>query len=294
MLTPRPRARTRFETSCLDAVRDCPRLVWKRFGDGEELEALAVLPEGHCACDQRPVVVFFHGGMWMTEHTAEFLPWALQLARRGIVCLIPEYRTRASYAVEPEEILRDGVDAWRWTHENAAALGIDPSRATLAGSDAGALLALHAGMPPLRRGSWVKRLFGRREPSPVLPACVAVFRGIVDLQAPEAALLGLSEDADLAPFDPVCRLGKRLPALFSAHGAQDPLLDCRRSEWFASEWKSCGNAATHISCPHGDHALMYFNANPLAFEQILYGWERFMVERGIWSSAQMESELLLI
>lgn len=294
MLSPQPSARTRVETSCLEAVVDCPRRVWKRFGDGEELEVLAVLPEGHGAADQRPAVIFFHGGMWLTEHSAEFLPWALQLARRGIVCLLPEYRTRSGYDVGPEEILEDGADAWRWALENADALGVDPARITLAGSDAGALLALHAGMPPLRRGSWVRRLWGRREPPPALPACIAVFRGIVDLESPEAALLGLPEDVDLSPFDPVCRLGKRLPALFSAHGMQDPLLDFRRSEWFAAEWKSCGNVAMHLSCPHADHALMYFNVNPLAFEQILYGWERFMVERGIWSSAQMESELLLI
>lgn len=292
MLTPPDRARTRSETSCLDAVRDCPRWVWKRFGDGEELQVLAVLPEGHRAADERPAVVFFHGGMWLTEHSAEFLPWALQLARRGIACFVPEYRTRACYCVGPEEILQDGADAWQWTRENAGLLGIDPARVTLAGSDAGALLALHAGMPPVRRSSWA-RLFGRREPPPELPACIALFRGIVDLESPEAALLGLPEDADLAPYDPVCRLGKRLPALFSAHGMLDPLLDCRRSEWFAGEWKSCGNEAMHLSCPHGDHAFMYFNVNPQAFEQILYGWERFMVERGIWSSAQMDCELLL-
>lgn len=293
MPTPPDRTRTRAERSCLDAVRDCPRRVWKRFGDGEELEVLAVLPEGHRASDKSPAVVFFHGGMWLTEHSTEFVPWSLQLAMRGIVCLLPEYRTRASYDVGLEDVLQDGVDAWRWTRENAALLGIDPERVTLAGSDAGALLALHAGMPPLRRGSWVRRLFRKREHAPELPACIAIFRGIVDLESPEAALLGMPEEMELAPFDPVARLGKRLPALFSAHGMQDPLLDCRRSEWFAGEWKACGNEAMHISCPHGDHALMYFNVNPLAFEQILFGWEKFMVECGIWSSAQMESELLL-
>ncbi len=295
MDAPPLRTRLRADASCLDAVRGCPRWVWKRFGDGETLEMLAVLPEGRLSSDERPAVVFFHGGMWLTEHAAEFLPWALQLARRGILCLLPEYRTRAAYDVGAEDILQDASDIWNWTLDNASFLGIDPARVTLAGSDAGALMALHAGMPPKRSRRWLGRPFRRREEPPPLPACIAVFRGIVDLEAPEAALLGLPEDGrDLAAFDPVSRLGKRLPALFSAHGMLDPLLDCRRSEWFAGEWKACGNDALHIACPHGDHAFLYFNVNPLAFEQILFGWETFMVERGIWSSAQMESELLLI
>lgn len=294
MDAPSSRTRTRADVSCLDAVRDCPRWVWKRFGDGECLSMLAVLPEGNDASGERPAVVFFHGGMWLTEHAAEFLPWALQLAARGIVCLVPEYRTRASHDVGALEILQDAADVWSWTLSNAPRLGIDPARVTLAGSDAGALMALHAGMPPARsrwRFGWP---WHRRRETQPLPACIAVFRGIVDLEAPEAALLGLPDDGtDLAAFDPVQRLGKHLPLLFSAHGMLDPLLDCRRSEWFAEEWKACGNGAFHITCPHGDHAFLYFNVNPQAFEQILFGWESFMVERGVWSSAQMESELLL-
>lgn len=278
----------------LKRIEYAPRFVWKRFGDGERLETMALFPDGHTPDKRIPAVAFFHGGMWKTAHSTEFYLWMLQLASRGVACFLPSYRTHAEYDVGTADILQDASDFWSWLLGNADELGLDDARLCLAGSDAGGLMALHAGMPPLRPCGW-RNLFSRRMPQQPLPACVALFRGVVDMEAPEAALYGRRNDSaeDVLHWNPPERLGRRLPALFSAHGMLDPLLDYRRSEWFADEWAACGNEARCISCPHGDHAFLYFNVNPLAFEQILFEWENFMVEQGIWAPSQAEGELLL-
>ena len=43
------------------------------------------------------------------------------------------FRTRGDYEVEPMDILEEGREAWAWLHGNAALLGLDPARITVAG-----------------------------------------------------------------------------------------------------------------------------------------------------------------
>lgn len=274
----------------LDAA---PSFVWKRFEDGMELRVRLFAPVGHTAEDRLPAVMFFYGGMWMLEYEAEFVPWAVHLASRGIVCLLPEYRNHVRFEVSAEEIIHEGVEAWRWLHENARGLGIDPLRITLAGTDAGGLMALNAAMQPIvKKRRWWQ--IGKRDELPPMPACVAIFRGVVDVEAPEARVLRItSEMADPDMVNPCALLRKRLPALFCAHGMQDPLLDYELREWFCNEWEREGNPVELVLCPRGDHTLTNFAVNPAVFEQILLAWEEFMVRLAIWPEETMEESTLM-
>ena len=158
-------------------LREQPGFVWRRFSDGEELMAYVFFPPGHRAEAAAPSVLFFHGGMWVGKSLGDFVPWALHLAQQGIAGIIPMFRTRGDYEVEPMDILEEGREAWAWVHGNAALLGLDPARITVAGSDAGGLMALHVALPdhPAR---W--SLFRKKAPLPPGPAAVALFRGVCE------------------------------------------------------------------------------------------------------------------
>ncbi len=271
-----------------------PSFVWKRFADGVQLRVRLFAPPGHTPSAFQPAVMFFYGGMWALEYDEEFVSWAMHLASRGVVCLLPEYRTHARFEVTAEEIIQDGLDAWAWVHHNAAGLGIDQARITLAGSDAGGLMALNAAMQPLieeEREHWWQR---RRWKEPLLPAAVAIFRGVVDVEAPEARLLNIKVEVTEPDLVNPCALLRRgLPPLFVAHGMGDPLLDYEMRQWFCEEWKRLGNEADIVLSPIADHTLTQFDVNPASFEHVLLSWEVFMAEQGIWPESVIETDALM-
>lgn len=276
-----------------DGADQVATVVWKCFADGVKLRAAVYAPPGHKTSAFLPAVMFFHGGMWTLETGTEFEAWALHLSGRGVLCVLPEYRTHAGFDVGAEDIIRDALDAWKWLHDNAAALGVDQDAITLAGADAGGLMALNASMQPLVESRrWWKP--GSRDVLPLQPAAVAIFRGLVDVHAPEARLLNVkAEVAEPDSINPAALLRRGLPPLFCAQGMADPLQDYGMHEWFCEEWRACGNDAELVLCPSGDHTLTHFEVNPVVFEQILIGWENFMAERGIWPAGVVEEASLI-
>ena len=142
-------ARSEGEARYRKMLEQAPSFIWKRFADGVSLRVHMFAPAGHKPEAFAPAVMFFCGGMWSLEYSTEFVSWAMHLAHRGIVCLLPEFRTHARYNVSAQDIITDGLDAWKWLHHNAGGLGIDESRITLAGADAGGLMALNCAMQPM-------------------------------------------------------------------------------------------------------------------------------------------------
>jgi pectinesterase len=98
-----------------------------------------------------PVVVFVHGGGWSSGNRRQHLPMAQQLAARGYVCVLPEYRL-ATEARYPAAVL-DLKAALRWLRANAKTYNIDTARVAVWGFSAGgqlaALVATTPGLPAL-------------------------------------------------------------------------------------------------------------------------------------------------
>ena len=261
-------------------LREQPGFAWRRFSDGEELMAFAFFPPGHEASASVPSVLFFHGGMWVGKSLGDFVPWALHLAQQGIASIIPMFRTRGAYEVEPLDILEEAREAWAWVYENAPLLGLDPSRITVAGSDAGGLMALHAALPD-QPARW--SLFRKQAPLPPGPAAVALFRGVCDLSADSVfKLTDTMTPEQRDSLNPLKRLQKGLPPLFASHGGRDRLLPWRTSERLTELWRKKRNKARFELLDVADHTFYHFNVNAAYFEQLLNSWSSFMVEQGLW------------
>lgn len=87
-----------------------------------------------------PIIVFFYGGSWSSGAKDEYGFVGAALAARGFVVAIPDYRLVPD--VRFPDFLENGAAAVRWTADNAAQFGANPSRIVLIGHSAGAYNAM--------------------------------------------------------------------------------------------------------------------------------------------------------
>lgn len=126
----------------------------------EDAYALQVwAPRG---ADGLPVLVFLHGGAWMTGGGA--LNWydGAALARQGMVVVTINYRIGPlAHLVDPDRLRCDGprdvvfddiLAALEWVATNVGEHGGDPDRVTLAGQSAGAWYAHALSLMPEAAG----------------------------------------------------------------------------------------------------------------------------------------------
>ena len=120
--------------------------IYKRVGD-RELKLSIVNPPDWKNSDQRPAMVFFHGGGWVGGGPTQFTQHSEYLATRGMVCIQVEYRLiKKGDSGPPIDCVHDAKSAMRWVRSHAVELGIDPNRIGAGGGSAGGHLAAFVGM----------------------------------------------------------------------------------------------------------------------------------------------------
>jgi para-nitrobenzyl esterase len=118
------------------------------FAQGEDCLTLTIAAPWPAEGAKRPVMVFFHGGAWMSGAGSLPLYSGAELARAGGAVVIGvNYRLGAlGYLFVPELAgsgsganfgLLDHVAALEWIRDNAASFGGDPANVTLFGQSAG-------------------------------------------------------------------------------------------------------------------------------------------------------------
>jgi acetyl esterase/lipase len=107
---------------------------------GPRLQRLDVVTP-RSATERFPVVVFVHGGTWLSGDKDEPMnrKAAQNLARNGVVVMVINYRL--SPRVRHPEHAKDVASAFAWAVENAARYRGDPDRIVLVGHSAGGHLA---------------------------------------------------------------------------------------------------------------------------------------------------------
>jgi len=90
-----------------------------------------------------PVLIFIHGGSWAKGKRSDYLPYLLDYAQKGYVCVTVSYRL-AGLAHYPAAV-QDVQDAVHWIREHAAVHMINPEKIALIGGSAGGHLAMMVG-----------------------------------------------------------------------------------------------------------------------------------------------------
>jgi acetyl esterase/lipase len=221
---------------------------------------VAYLPGGRHSLDiyaprtpgaPRPVVIFFYGGGYDSGKKADFAWVGAALARRGYVVVMPDFR------LYPQVIwpafLQDCSAAVRWTHDNIASYGGDPSELVLMGHSSGAYNAISlavdrrwledVGMDP---GRDLRAAVGLSGPYDDLPATnPTTNRKVQTIFGPKS---------QWPDTQPVNHADGRSPPLLLITGDRDDIVDPVESDILAANVRKSGGMVTLIHYPTLDHA----------------------------------------
>ncbi|MGY1802461.1 alpha/beta hydrolase fold domain-containing protein [Blastococcus sp. SYSU D00922] len=224
-----------------------------------------------------PVVVWVHGGAWMSGNR-RLLPPGLrpgqlfeELLDAGLAVATIEYR-HAREAAFPAQ-LHDAKAAVRWLRHHAETLGVDPARLGIAGESAGghlaALVALTAGRPDLEGDigvvgpsshvdavvDWYGVSSAEAMPEFELPPEVAAVLPPDAAVPPLDVLLAGADDATRIAVSPVAHVHAGAPPFLLVHGTADTVVPFEQSELLASALRQVGADVRLEPVPGAEHGF---------------------------------------
>jgi acetyl esterase/lipase len=215
-----------------------------------------------------PLVVWIHGGAWMSGDKT-WMPPVLYLLDNGFAMASIDYRL-SQEALFPAQI-EDCRAAIRWLRANAARYNLDPDRVGAWGESAGghlaALLGTASGV-----AAWDQRGGNRGYSSRVQAVCdwfgpsdllqMGVMKSGFDhnaKDAPEALLIGgpVQENKEQANrANPITYITSESPPFFIMHGEHDDVVPLGQSELLHRALVEAGHDSTLMIIPGMGHGVM--------------------------------------
>jgi len=258
---------------------------------GQELKLDVVRPRSVAA--PVPVVMWIHGGGWVSGTKEAALLWAMPYVEMGMAVVNVEYRL-AKVAEAPAAI-EDCRCALRWIVRNAERLKLDPTRIVVAGASAGGHLALMTGMTTAAAGfdrgcpaDEKIRWTGSDKSEPKVAAIINWF-GITDVNDmledggnPRGyAIEWVGNRNDVARIaakaSPLTYVRAGLPPILTIHGDADTLVPVSHGRRLHEALQKAGAASELIIIPGGGHG----GFNPQQVRDIAAATRAFLRKHGI-------------
>lgn len=124
------------------AVQEIKNITYVRYGK-RALQLDLYLPKNKLQ-QNRPAIIFVHGGGWRAGYRTNFTPFAIAMAERGYVAATISYRLSGE-AQYPAAIY-DVKAAIRWLRKKAKKYGVNPNQIAISGGSAGGQIASLTGV----------------------------------------------------------------------------------------------------------------------------------------------------
>ncbi|WNC69149.1 alpha/beta hydrolase [Thalassotalea nanhaiensis] len=225
-------------------------------------------PEGHKASDNRPAIVFFHGGGWNGGSPHHFYRQSKYLADRGMVAISAQYRTKKQHGTSPAESVKDGKSAMRWVRAHAKELGINPNMLAAGGGSAGGQVAAAAGT-----ATTIEEL-GEDKTISYRPDALVLFNPVFD-NGPGG--FGYDRVKDYwQQFSPLHNVTKDTPPTVGMFGEKDTAIKVKSALEFEKLMKGLGNTVElHI---YKDQPHAFFN--DAKYEETVLDMDKFLTKQG--------------
>lgn len=243
-------------------------LTGLRYLQGEDSPLLDVhFPQDVTAGTRLPVVIWIHGGAWLSGSREDAAPYFKHIAAAGYTVVAPDYSLAPDYRYPTQ--LHQLNQTLEYLHKNAAELHADTSRIVLAGDSAGAQLAAQlaaAGSNP----KYASELGLPAAFTPGILRGIILHCGVFDLEAMAALesddsrilswgtnTMVLAYAGTDTPSDPVFRqmtirhhVTSHFPSTWISGGNGDPLTDAH-SKPLVAALRAQGVPVTTLFYPEG-------------------------------------------
>lgn len=255
-----------------EMLKDAATYVYRQRPQGDVL-AHVFFPD-KVETEPRPVIVFFHGGLWDSPTPTQFVPHCLHFATRGAVTVAAETRTSAKHGSGPLEAIEDARDLIRWLRSNADTFNIDPKKIAIGGAGGGAYLALLATMPAVKDLPPV-------EGYDCFPQALVLFSTLINTAVKGPAMDRFPDAKTAKRLSPTNLIRRKLPPMIFFHGKSDRITPFEEVDKFRRRMRWRGNSCELIDFERADHSFFNFNVSHKNFELTIANADRFLVERGI-------------
>ena len=214
-------------------------------------------------------IVFFFGGAWTQGDVAQFAPQARQLAQRGMVAILADYRVRSRHGTTPFAAMADARSALRWVRSHAAQLGIDPNKVVAAGGSSGGHIALSAAVFDTLDEA------GEDTTISAKPNALVLFNPAVDTSRGGVLFADRGRDAS-----PLHHLRAGLPPMLILHGKADTTVPYADVERFCSEANALGNQCRLVGYDGATHGFFNLGRGEKWYRETLLEADRFLTMLG--------------
>ena len=258
-------------------------VTYKTVGD-TKLNLWIYEPEGHKPEDKSPAIVFFFGGGWTGGSPQQFEQQCKHLAGRGMVAMTADYRVASRNQVKAVSCVADAKSAVRYIRQNAARLGIDPSRIAAGGGSAGGhLAACTAALKGFDEAgedasvSSVPNALALFNPAVVL----AAVDGIRELDAAKVSSFRDKMGTDPKELSPFHHVHRGMPPTIILHGKADSTVPYQTALLFAKAMTDAGNQCRLVGYEGQAHGFFnYGRGDGTHYQKTLDELDKFLVALG--------------
>lgn len=265
-----------FPLSCAFAqapvrVQEIPgaqTIVYRQVGDAV-LRLHVFLPPDHQRSDRRPAMLMFFGGSWERGDPTQFARHATYFASRGMVVILPDYRTSQNHGKSPLDCVADAKAALRWTRSHAAEWGIDPKRIAAAGGSAGGYLAAAILLDGLEEPDAETSISCR-------PDALVLFNPVLDTTRTGFQTEKFGNHA--LDASPVHHVRAGMPPTIIFHGEADTLVPCEQAERYSAAMLAAGNTCRLVTYKGMGHG--FYIRKPRYYPKVIQEADRFLASLG--------------
>jgi len=210
-----------FSLSFLLAITFCSSqqrssFIYYQENEMVKLKMDVFYPKNYSKDKKYPCMVFYFGGGWLSGKTGFFAKQARYFASRGMICFLPQYRTKNSHQATPKICLQDAKTAMRFLKSNADTLFIDTTKIVAIGGSVGGHLAAATAFTTKINNSTDDLSIS------TVPNALILFNPVID-NGPDGYAYNRVKDYYL-DFSPIHNIGKYAPPTLFMLGTQDHIL----------------------------------------------------------------------